>query len=45
MEVATQARERPEEARLVYEQKCQDTAEAETIFNDAIFQRRHQEHS
>ena len=37
MEAATQARKRQEEARLVYEQKCQDAAEAETIFNGTIW--------
>ena len=35
-EVATQAREQQEEARLAYNQKCQDAAEAETTVNDAI---------
>ena len=35
-EVATQAREQQEEARLAYDQKCQDSAEAETTANDAI---------
>ena len=32
----TPARERPEEARPLHEQKCEDTAEAESIFNGAI---------
>ena len=36
MEAVTQARERQEEARRLYEQECQDAAEAETIFNGAI---------
>ena len=33
---STQARERQEEATRLYEQKCQDAAEAETIYNEAI---------
>ena len=36
MEAATQARERQEEARLAYVQKCPDATEAETIFSEAI---------
>ena len=36
MEAATQAREQQEEARLAYDQKCQDSADAETTSNDAI---------
>ena len=36
MEAVAQAREQQKEARRVCEQKCQDAAEAETIFNGAI---------
>ena len=37
MEATTQARDRQEEARLFYERKkCQETAEADTIFNGTI---------
>ena len=36
MEAATQARERPEEARLLCQQKCLEAAETETMFNGAI---------
>ena len=37
MEATTRARNRQEEARLLYERKkCQETAEAETIFNGTI---------
>ena len=37
MQATTQARDRQEEARLLCEQKkCQETAEAETIFNGTI---------
>ena len=35
-EAATQARERQEEAMLFHEEKCQETAEAEMIFNGTI---------
>ena len=33
---ATEARERQEEAMLFHEEKCQEAAEAETIFNGTI---------
>ena len=36
MEAATEAREQQEEARRVYEQKCQEATEAEPMFNGAI---------
>ena len=36
MEAATQARELQEEARRLYELKCQEAAEAETVCNEAI---------
>ena len=36
MEALTQARERQEEARRLYEQKRDDLSVAETIFNDTI---------
>ena len=36
MEAATQARERQEETRRLYEQKCQEAGEAETIHSSAI---------
>ena len=36
MEAVTQARTRQEEAKRLHEQKCQDAAEAETIFNGAV---------
>ena len=35
-EALTQARERQEEARRLYEQNCEGATEAETMFNDAI---------
>ena len=34
--VISQRRERPEEARCLYQQKCQEAAETETMFNGAI---------
>ena len=36
VEALTQARERQEEARRLYEQKCEKTAESETKFNGTI---------
>ena len=36
IESSTQAREQQEEARLAFDQKCQDAAGAETIYDDAI---------
>ena len=36
MEALTQARERQEEARRLHKHKCEDAAEAGTVFNGAI---------
>ena len=36
MEASTQARERQEEAKVAYEVKCQEAAEAEIMFKGAI---------
>ena len=36
MEAASEARERPEEARRLYQEKREDAAETETMFNGAI---------
>ena len=36
MEALTQARERQEEARRLYPQKCEEAAVAETMFNDTM---------